>query len=137
MDLTNSNRMTTWRALHNVTGCKSKYNEYGIQPYGMYGQEGNTKSIRNINRYPIIFYLSFTPFFGKLPGLVTMSPLLYFILLCIISFNPYLWIKYSLSYFTDEETCIPTICLCRFISLPAMDKNDQFHYISPIPSSIF
>lgn len=136
MNLTHSNWMTIWLPVRNVTGYKSKYDDYGIQPYGIYGQEGNTKSIRNTNRCPVIACL-FSSFFCKLPGLVTTYKLLYCLLPFIISFNPYLWIKYSFPYFTDEETCITSICLCQFIPLPAMDKNGRFHYISPIPSGIF
>lgn len=59
MDLTNINQGTIWQALHNVSGHKGKYDEYGIRPFGIYGQGGNTKFIRNINRCPIIASLSF------------------------------------------------------------------------------
>lgn len=67
MDLTNINQGTIWQALHNVSGYKGKYDEHGIRPFGIYGQEGNTKFIRNINRCPIIASLSFFFFSCKLP----------------------------------------------------------------------
>lgn len=46
-----------WQELHNVSGYKSKYNVYGIQPFRIYAQGGNTKFIRNINRCSIIVSL--------------------------------------------------------------------------------